>query len=195
MWTHAVDIEAPAQTVWPWVAQMGADRGGFYSYQWLENLAGCELKNAEALHPEFTLRVGDNLSLHPQMPPLPIVRVEPGHCWVAFAAADPQDVALGRRWAAVSWAFFVEPLAPARCRVVSRFRSSCSKDLATQLSMGPWVLEPIGFAMDRRALLGIRERVELFASNESQRQARNRRSARPEEPTHLHGAAHGQRRR
>src|SRR5664279_652070 len=39
-WTHGVEIDAPLQRVWPWVAQMGSDRAGFYSYEWLENLAG-----------------------------------------------------------------------------------------------------------------------------------------------------------
>jgi len=46
-WTHAVDVKASAEEVWPWVAQIGADRAGFYSYQWLENLAGCNVHNAE----------------------------------------------------------------------------------------------------------------------------------------------------
>jgi hypothetical protein len=48
-WTHGIDIAVSAGNVWPWVAQLGANRGGFYSYQWLENLAGCSLHNAEAI--------------------------------------------------------------------------------------------------------------------------------------------------
>jgi hypothetical protein len=47
---HAVTIDAPAEEVWPWLAQLGQDRGGFYSYEWLENLAGCEMKNADRVH-------------------------------------------------------------------------------------------------------------------------------------------------
>jgi hypothetical protein len=50
-WTHGVEIDAPADAVWPWVAQIGADRGGFYSYQWLENVVGCDVRNAERIHP------------------------------------------------------------------------------------------------------------------------------------------------
>lgn len=34
-WTHGIEIDAPVEAVWPWLAQIGADRGGFYSYQWL----------------------------------------------------------------------------------------------------------------------------------------------------------------
>src|SRR5919197_4036569 len=41
---HAVTIHAPVAEVWPWLAQLGQDRGGFYSYEWLENLAGCRMQ-------------------------------------------------------------------------------------------------------------------------------------------------------
>ena len=36
-----MSIEAPPSAVWPWVVQLGAGRGGFYSYEGLENLVGC----------------------------------------------------------------------------------------------------------------------------------------------------------
>jgi hypothetical protein len=159
-WTHAVEVDALPEQVWPWVAQIGADRAGFYSYQWLENLAGCNLKNAEALHAEWIHRVRDSLILHPKAPPIPVVSIEPGRSLVAFAAADEKARAEGRPWAAVSWAFLLEPLEDGRTRIVSRFRSTCSDDLKTRATQGPSLLEPIGFAMDRRMLLGIVERVE-----------------------------------
>jgi hypothetical protein len=159
-WTHGIEIEAPASVVWPWVAQIGADRGGFYSYQWLENLAGCGLRNAEAVHPDWELRAGDDLTVHPGMPALRIARLAPGQYFVAHAPADPIDVAAGAPWAAVSWLFLVEPLGPSRCRFVSRYRAASSNDLATRLSFGPALLEPIGFVMDRRMLLGVRRRAE-----------------------------------
>jgi len=158
-WTHAVELDAPADRAWPWIAQLGADRGGFYSYQWLENLVGCGVRNAEAIHREWFHQVGDDLRLHPKMPPLRVVSVVPGRSLVAFGAPDEAAREAGRPWAAASWAFLVEPLPGFRCRVVSRFRSDCSADLATRLAQGPMLLEPVGFAMDRRMLLGIRERV------------------------------------
>jgi hypothetical protein len=158
-WTHAVDIDAPRDDVWPWVAQIGADRGGFYSYQWLENVAGCNVHNAEAIHAEWAHQSGDNLVLHPKLPPLRVVSLTPGQSLVAFGAPDEAARAEGRAWAAASWAFLLEALDAGRCRVVSRFRCACSSDLATRLTQGPMLLEPVGFAMDRRMLLGIRERV------------------------------------
>ena len=47
--TRAVTVEAPADEVWRWLVQIGQDRGGFYSYDWLENLAGCDLHSADEI--------------------------------------------------------------------------------------------------------------------------------------------------
>jgi hypothetical protein len=159
-WTHAIEIDAPSAVVWGFVAQVGVGRAGFYSYQWLENLAGCGVTNAERIHPEWELREGDPLVLHPRMPPLTIVEVARGRHLVAHAPADEAARAAGKPWAAASWLFQVEPLGPDRCRFTSRFRSAYSDDLATRLAMGPALVEPVGFAMDRRMLRGVKARAE-----------------------------------
>ena len=76
--THAITIDAPAEEVWPWLVQIGQDKGGFYSYAWLENLVGCRLRNADRILPEFQqLKAGDTVRLHPQAPPLPVLICEP----------------------------------------------------------------------------------------------------------------------
>jgi hypothetical protein len=63
--TRAVTVEAPVGAVWPWLAQLGQDRAGFNSYEWLENLAGCRMRNAEDLHAEWQERaIGDTVYLH-----------------------------------------------------------------------------------------------------------------------------------
>jgi len=60
--THAITIDAPPKDVWPWVLQIGQDRGGFYSYTFLENLIGCEMKNIAKIVPEWQNRaVGDTV--------------------------------------------------------------------------------------------------------------------------------------
>src|SRR5215831_14410501 len=62
--TRAVTIDAPVEAVWPWLAQIGEDRGGFYSYSVLERAIGAEIHNAERIHPEWQqLRVGDTVWL------------------------------------------------------------------------------------------------------------------------------------
>jgi hypothetical protein len=171
-WTHAVRVQAPAADVWPWVAQIGADRGGFYSYQWLENLIGCQVSNAAAIHPEWAAREGGELRLHPKAPPLRIVSVQPGQALVAYMAPahtlsdarqreHPGVPASSRdRWMTASWLFLIEPSGPARCQVISRYRCDTSHDLLSRLQFGPSIVEPVSFAMDRRMLIGIRQRAE-----------------------------------
>ncbi len=162
-WTHGVEIDAPPRSVWRWIAQIGADRGGFYSYQWLENLAGCGLRNADAVHQDWELEQGDDLLLHPKMPPLRIVRLERGRFFVAYAPLDEAAHAKREPWATVSWLFAVEPLPGAGTRLLTRYRAAYSLDVATRLALGPALMEPIGFAMDRRMLLGVKQRVEREA--------------------------------
>lgn len=153
-WTHGVEIEASAAEVWPWVAQIGADRGGFYSYQWLENLIGCRVQNADVTHPEWEAAMGDPLSLHPKAPPLTIVAEERGRWFVARGAPDPAASVQA------SWLIFVEPIGERRCRVISRYRASYTGALAMRLAFGKLTLQPIGSEMDRRMLLGVKERAE-----------------------------------
>ena len=58
--TRAITIDAPPEQVWPWLVQLGADRGGFYSYDWLENVFGLAIHNADELVPAWQhLSVGD----------------------------------------------------------------------------------------------------------------------------------------
>jgi len=164
-WSHGVEIDVPASRAWPWLAQIGADRGGFYSYQWLENLVGCGVHNAERVHPEWQVELGQPLLLHPdaRAPRMTIVALEPGKYLVASGPAELMAREAGRPWVAASWLFFVEPLSDNRCRVVSRYRTACSADLATRLAFGPTLIEPVGFAMDRRMLLGVKERAERWS--------------------------------
>jgi len=46
-YTQAITIRASATEVWPWLVQIGQGRGGFYSYEWLENLVGCDTPPAQ----------------------------------------------------------------------------------------------------------------------------------------------------
>jgi hypothetical protein len=150
-WTHAIEIDASPAAVWPWIAQIGSDKAGFYSYQFLENLAGCDIQNADHIVERWqNPAVGDTLRLHPEIPGLPIVEVEPGR-WLL---AQTQD---GMR---ASWLFFVEPLDDGRrARLVSRYRCGTATDLATRVAYAT-VIEPIGYVMDRQMLRGVKARAE-----------------------------------
>jgi hypothetical protein len=138
---HAIEIDAPTNRVWPWLAQLGQDRGGFYSYEWLENLAGCRMRNTDRIHPEWQHReVGDHVMLHP-LNGLPVSRFEPG-----------REIALD------GWgSFAVEPLGEARSRIICRGEPHESPFYAAYYVA---LVELPHFLMERRMLLGIKERAE-----------------------------------
>ncbi len=65
-YVHGITVKAPPAAVWPWLAQLGQGRGGYYSYQLLENLVGCRIQNADAVIPSFQeISVGDPIHVHP----------------------------------------------------------------------------------------------------------------------------------
>jgi hypothetical protein len=97
--TNAVTIDAPVEEVWPWLAQLGQDRGGFYSYEWLENLAGCRMHNADRIHPEWQRprQIGETVKLHWGFG-LPVSTYQPGRAfglrgWGCVSFAVPSEVA------------------------------------------------------------------------------------------------------
>jgi hypothetical protein len=165
-WTHAVEIYRSCDEVWPWVAQLGQEKGGFYSYQVLENLVGCEIHNANSIHPEWaSVEPGSALRLHPKAPPLTCQEAVPS---IRLVFKAGMDAASGKapapdcehQFVAVTWAFVLEQIGAKRTRLISRYRCTCSSDLATRLAYGPYIAESVGFVMDRRMLLGIKERAE-----------------------------------
>jgi hypothetical protein len=51
--TKAIIIQVPAEAIYPWLLQIGVDRGGMYSYDWLENLFGLKVHTADRIVPEY----------------------------------------------------------------------------------------------------------------------------------------------
>ena len=149
---HAVTIDAPVEDVWPWLAQLGQDRGGFYSYEWLENLAGCEMKNADRVHPEWQHReLGELVHLHPAGG-LRVSVFEPGR-------------ALGLE----GWGTFaLERMGANRTRLIAR---GCVPRGAAAVSYAA-LMEIPHFLMERRMLLGIKERAEARTARPSPTSAR-----------------------
>ena len=172
-WTHGVEIDAAPERVWPWIAQMGQDKAGFYSYQWLENLVGCDIQNSAVVRPEWQrLRPGDAFKLHPTAPPLEVREVEEGRHFLVTAglepeAGEPLDAKHAKRGVRVSWLFMVEPLEGGRSRFVSRYRVSYGEDVRERLTYGPWLAESLGFVMDRAMLLGVKSRAEAARAGSS----------------------------
>lgn len=150
--THAITINAPAADVWPWLVQMGQNRGGFYSYTWLENLAGCHMRNADEIVPEWqSLKVGDKVWLHPKAPLVEVAAIEPGRAIVL------------KPWGA----FVLRPIDEKTTRLIIRSQGDYEPDLnnaALNFLLWRVIYEPAHFIMERKMLLGIKARAEKLAS-------------------------------
>lgn len=156
--THAISINAPAPRIWPWIAQVGQGRGGFYSYQKLENLVGCQIENtARILDEHQDVRVGDPIRLHAQAPPLTVVVVEEPTTLVLFGGpADADESAV----LATSWAFVLTEQPGGTTRLLSRTRYQHADGRRSRLMGGPLLLEPVSFVMERKMLKVIKALVE-----------------------------------
>jgi hypothetical protein len=148
--TMAVVINARPEDIWPWLMQLGYQRGGLYSYDWLDRLFGfLDRPSATRLLPEFqTLAVGDRIPLG-KGPAWPVAVVDPRRALV-LDMRNMGDI----DWV---WQFGLYPIDENRTRLVSRSVVH-ARSLAAMLIT--WVIEPSGFVMTRRMLLGLKERAE-----------------------------------
>ncbi len=150
--THAITINAPVKAVWPWLVQIGQDKSGFYSYSWLENLMGCHLRNADRVLPEFqSLKVGDQVWLHPKVPPLPVLVCEPYRAIVLGSNTDNPG----------TWSFYLKEIDEKTTRLIIRGRGDLRPGLLNWL-FNYAVFEPAHFIMERKMLLGVKRRAEAL---------------------------------
>lgn len=153
---HAITIRAPADSVWPWLVQLGQDRAGFYSYSWLERLVGDAIHNADRIHPEWQhLERGDTIFATQR----DYLGGRLGQMGWRVAELEP-----GRGMYLENWgAFVLQPVDSTTTRFIIRTRGAQRPDLASVL-LGPlnvFVLEPAHFIMQRGMMRGVRRLAEL----------------------------------
>lgn len=171
--TRAVTIDASSEAVWPWLAQIGDHRAGFYSYDWIETylFPGTVHRvegrhSATRIHPELQgLRVGD--------------RIDTGSVGRLRIGAQITTCEPNRALVIGSWAFVLEPLPDGRTRLLNRERDSGWLKVAVPRRSGPLrslagvidyvVGEPLHFAMVRKMLLGLKGRAEGRVEPQSNR--------------------------
>jgi len=152
--TRVTSVTAPAQDTWQWVAQIGQGRGGFYSYDALENLVGCDIHSAGRIVPEWQHpEVGDEIRLHPEIS-LRVAEVDEGRALVLRGAVGggtappPYDF---------TWAFVVQDAPGGNSRLLVRERYVYLRRSAVPLVEAVSV---VSWFMSRRMLRGIAERAE-----------------------------------
>jgi hypothetical protein len=149
-YNRAVTINAAPKEIYPWIVQLGAERGGMYSYTWFEtNILQCELVNADLIHEEWQdLKEGDQVKMCPGDSgphPWEVAMLEPNHAIVLGHFEE-------EKWLDV-WQFVLLPQPDGTTRLVLR-----SRDMKTG---GFWdIIRPGVFVMERGMLLGIKERAE-----------------------------------
>jgi hypothetical protein len=156
-WTydHAISIDASPSAVWPWLVQLGQGRGGFYSYEGLENLAGCRIRNVFEIRPELQrLQVGDRVVLDGRSGFGPeVMRLEPGRSLVLGGMPS----ARGSR---MTWAFHLLDGPNGTTRLLERGRGVAGEGVGEKLAFGPFPMDPIGFVMSRKMLRTIKRLAE-----------------------------------
>ena len=151
--TMAVIVNAKPEHIWPWLVQIGYRRGGLYSYDWLDRLFGyLDRPSATSILAEFQqIAVGDKIPLG-RGPSWPVAIVEPNRALVL----DMRNLG-GLDWV---WQFGLYPVDETRTRLISRSRVRAKAVWARVLTHA---IEPAGFLMTRRMLLGLKQRAEALA--------------------------------
>ena len=152
--TLGVTIDAGPAEIWPWLPQMGYQRGGLYSYDWLDRLFGF-LDRPSSTHvlPQWQhLEVGEEIPIGAGAG-FPVRAVDP------FASLVLGGDRPGLSWI---WEFGLYPVGAKRTRLISRNRARVAPTIGRRLFLA--ALEPAAFLMTRKMLLGIKERAEKLAA-------------------------------
>jgi hypothetical protein len=150
--TRAVSVDARAEAIWPWLVQMGSGRGGAYTYDWIENLLGLDMHSAKEILPQFQdLKVGDTNPLGSKGPRLRVEVLDPEHALV-FRSEDGNWV----------WAFGLYASGTGT-RLVSRNRIAVPHASMPSRLFNQVIMEPGSLVMERKMLLGIKQRAEMIA--------------------------------
>lgn len=159
--TRAISIDAEPADVWPWIAQLGQNRGGFYSYDWLENLVGVDIRTADRVVPDLQVRaVGDAVNLAPEVA-LTVAALEVGrHLVLRGAVALDGSGGAGAPYD-FTWAFVLLRRFDGSTRLIVRERYAYLTGWAAAM-VEP--VEMVSFLMTERMLRGIRDRAERTAA-------------------------------
>ena len=148
--TRAITIDAPPGAVFPWLLQIGYGRGGWYSYDWIDNDGR---PSVERIVPELQgLAVGDQVVMIPGMGPT--VRAIERDRLLLFGDAESG-----------TWCLTLDPTDDGHCRLVSRWRQHWDVTPAS----APWIAisDPGAFLMERRMLKNLKRLAESIPATDA----------------------------
>jgi hypothetical protein len=153
--TRVITIDAPPAAIWPWLVQMGSGRGGVYTYDWIENLFGLDMHSTRRILPQYQgVKVGDEFPLGPGRPAMRVAVLDPERTFTL-------------RFADGNWVWiFALSAEDGHTRLISRNRIAAAGAWPARL-FGMLVMEPGSLIMERKMLLGIKERAENLAREQA----------------------------
>lgn len=166
-YTRAVTIDASASDVWAWLVQFGQGKGGFYSFDALENVVGCRIHSVDRILPEHqSLARGDLIRSGPteKYPSWEVLDVAPAHHLVLMGA-DPDtmeappvvETVPEKDYVGTTWQWFLDRAGGGgSTRLVVRQRLTYSPNQALLWHL----VEPFNFVMERQMMLGLKRRAE-----------------------------------
>jgi hypothetical protein len=171
--TKAVTIHARPEAIWPWLVQLGVDRGGMYSYLWVENwVMRLHVQNSDEIQPEWQhLQVGDFVRFTPKdyvLNPGPgfyVMALDPNHALVGCFGMEETPVDCNQ---SAPWQFVLDPQADNTTRLYLRSRSAGPPSMAA--SVGGKFASAFSFYMERKMLLGIKQRAERLGTSQEPEQ-------------------------
>jgi hypothetical protein len=167
--TKAISVHAPPERIWLWLIQLGVDRGGMYSYLWVENwLLRLGVENTDEIRPEWqTLHVGDFIRFTPKDfalnpgPGLYVLSMEPNRALVGCFGMEQTSPDCS---VSATWQFVLDPQADGSTRLILRSRNvDPGSALATN---GAKFANVFQFYMERKMLIGIKQRAEMLAGQD-----------------------------
>ena len=169
-YTRGITIEATPDRIWPWLVQMGQGKAGLYSYEQLENLAGCDIHNTDRILPQFqNIKVGDKIQLGPKgYPFFTVVGIHPNEALVLAAEdviPEPHDHKrpdpLPEEYTISNWVFYLNPITSHSTRLLIRGWLDYEPNSLKNWLIWRVLTEPIAFVMERKMLREIKKRVEV----------------------------------
>ena len=143
--TRAITIRARPEDVWPWLVQIGYGRGGWYSYDWIDNDAK---PSARGIDPALQdLDIGDRIEMVPGMGPV-VMEIVPNEYLLCGGPTD-------------RWCLALYPTPDGGTHLVSRWHQAWKRSVATLF----WTMlsDPGSFVMERKMLLNLKDRAESLA--------------------------------